>query len=106
MTASVRGPLTSMFGVRVYIEKARTPSIERPTSNFEVEPMPPDSRSDLELVEALNAGDASAFDALYYRHRDWVVRLARRFSGHGDDALDVLQETFACLAGKFPGFRL
>jgi RNA polymerase sigma-70 factor (ECF subfamily) len=69
-------------------------------------PGQPHARSDAELVRALNAGDASAFDGLYYRHRDWVVRLARRFTGHDDDALDVLQETFSYLFRKFPGFVL
>lgn len=66
----------------------------------------PDPRTDLDLVAALNRGDASAFDALYARHRDWVVRLARRFAGNDADALDVLQETFAYLLRKFPGFAL
>lgn len=70
------------------------------------DPPQPDPRPDLELVRALNAGDASAFDGLYYRHRDWVVRLAHRFTGNGDDALDVLQETFSYLFRKFPGFVL
>jgi RNA polymerase sigma-70 factor (ECF subfamily) len=69
-------------------------------------PGQPDARSDAQLVRALNAGDATAFDAIYYRHRDWVVRLARRFTGHDDDALDVLQETFSYLFRKFPGFVL
>ena len=69
-------------------------------------PAQPDSRSDRELVRALNAGDVSAFDALYYRYRDWVVRLAHRFTGNADDALDVLQETFSYVFRKFPGFRL
>src|SRR5688500_564740 len=63
-------------------------------------------RSDQQLVEALNAGDVRAFDALYRRHRDWVVRLAVRFTGNEDDALDVLQETFSYVFRKFPGFRL
>jgi len=65
-----------------------------------------DPRDDQTLVEAINRGDAAAFEALYYRYRDWVVRLARRFTGNDADALDVLQETFAYLLGKFPGFRL
>jgi RNA polymerase sigma-70 factor (ECF subfamily) len=65
-----------------------------------------DPRSDAELVRALNGGDASAFDGIYYRHRDWVVRLAQRFTGNGDDALDVLQETFSYFFRKFPGFVL
>ena len=65
-----------------------------------------DSRTDVQLVAALNGGDALAFDALYYRHRDWVGRLARRFTGSDDDALDVLQDAFAYLFRKFPGFVL
>ena len=65
-----------------------------------------DPRSDQQLVAAINAGEGAAFDALYFRYRDWVVRLAHRFTGHGDDALDVLQETFAYVFRKFPGFRL
>jgi len=65
-----------------------------------------DPRSDSDLVAALNRGDASAFDALYFRHRDWVLRLAHRLSGNAEDALDVMQETFAYLFGKFPGFVL
>ena len=62
--------------------------------------------SDQELIDALNAGDVRAFDALYHRYRDWVVRLAVRFTGNNDDALDVLQDTFGYVFRKFPGFRL
>jgi len=65
-----------------------------------------DEREDQQLIAALNAGDGSAFDTLYYRYRDWVMRLAFRFTANQDDALDVLQETFAYLFGKFPGFIL
>jgi RNA polymerase sigma-70 factor (ECF subfamily) len=43
---------------------------------------------------------------LYRRHRDWVAALAERHTGNRDDALDVLQETFAYLFGRFPGFML
>jgi RNA polymerase sigma-70 factor (ECF subfamily) len=65
-----------------------------------------DPRSDAELIAAANHGDEAAFASLYFRHRDWAVRLARRFTGNDDDALDVLQETFAYLFRKFPGFHL
>jgi RNA polymerase sigma-70 factor (ECF subfamily) len=65
-----------------------------------------DARNDLELIAAINDGDAAAFEALYFRHRDWVVGLAHRFTGDGDSALDVMQETFLYLLRKFPGFRL
>jgi len=74
--------------------------------------------SDQELIELVNQGDADAFEALYRRYRDWVYRLAWRFTGNQQDALDVLQETFTYLLGKcysakysatkheFPGFSL
>lgn len=62
--------------------------------------------SDEELLERAKRGDAEAFEALYYRHRDRVYRLARRFTGSDADALDVLQETFAYLLRKLPGLRL
>ncbi len=66
----------------------------------------PDPRTDQELVEALNRGEAGAFEAIYFRYRDWVGRLAQRFVGNENDALDVLQETFLYLHRKFPGFVL
>lgn len=69
-------------------------------------PGQPDPRTDEALVAAADAGDASAFAALYYRHRDWVVRLAYRVTGDADLSLDVLQDVFAYLLARFPGFRL
>lgn len=62
--------------------------------------------SDQELIELANQGDAKAFEALYLRYRDWIHRLAWRFTGNCEDALDVLQETSIYLLGKFPGFKL
>ncbi len=65
-----------------------------------------DPRSDQDLVAQANAGRAEAFEALYERHRDWVLRLAVRMTGDREQALDVLQETFLYLLKKFPGFEL
>jgi RNA polymerase sigma-70 factor (ECF subfamily) len=70
------------------------------------QPGQPDSRTDHALLEAVGGGDVSAFEVLYYRHRDWVARLARRFTGDSHLALDVLQDTFAYLLRKLPGLRL
>lgn len=65
-----------------------------------------DPRSDRELVRACNEGNARdaprAFDALYERHRNYVVRVALRFVRDRDMALDVLQETFSYLLRRFP----
>lgn len=65
-----------------------------------------DPRSDDALIQAANGGDEAAFEAIYYRYRNWVHNLAWRFTGRHDETLDVLQETFTYLLTKFPGFRL
>ncbi len=65
-----------------------------------------DNQSDQDLAEAMNRGDVEAFNQLYRRYRDWVMRLAFRFTGNHEDALDVVQETFAYLVRKCPGFKL
>jgi RNA polymerase sigma-70 factor, ECF subfamily len=61
---------------------------------------------DEELLQRANDGEPEAFEALYRRYRDWVHRLAWRFTGNRQDALDVLQETFLYLLKKLPGLRL
>ena len=65
-----------------------------------------DSRSDQELIAAANLGEAGAFEALYFRYRDWVTALAYRLTGDHGLSLDVLQETFLYFLQKFPGFTL
>jgi len=62
--------------------------------------------TDQELIAAINGGDESAFELLYWRYRDWVVNLAYRFTGDAELALDVMQETFLYFVKKFPGFKL
>jgi RNA polymerase sigma-70 factor (ECF subfamily) len=70
-------------------------------------PTPPDDpRSDQELVDACNAGDAEAFGAIYRRYRGWAIGVAYRFTGERESALDVAQEAFVYLLSRFPGFRL
>ena len=65
-----------------------------------------DTRSDKALIDACNHGDAReatrAFETLYRRHKDYIVRVALRFVPDNDAALDVLQETFSYLLSKFP----
>lgn len=61
--------------------------------------------SDQLLLDAIRRGDADAFETLYFRHRDWVHRLALRFASDQDEALDVLQETFAYLLKRAQGPR-
>jgi RNA polymerase sigma-70 factor (ECF subfamily) len=63
-------------------------------------------RSDAELIRQARSGDKAAFEGLYYRHRDWVYRLSFRFISDREQALDVLQETFAYLLRKIPTLEL
>ncbi len=67
---------------------------------------PPDRRTDQELIAAANAGDCGAFEAIYERYRDWVLRVAWRYNPDRDEAMDAVQETFLYLLRKFPGFKL
>ncbi len=62
----------------------------------------PGPTPDADLLDALGRGTIAAFEELYQRHRDWVLRLAYRFTGRQDDARDVLQDTFAYLLRKTP----
>ena len=64
------------------------------------------SRTDQDLIAAINRGDVEAFEDLYRRYRDWVARLAFRFTHDEDLALDVMQEVFVYFMKKFPGFEL
>ncbi len=71
-----------------------------------VEKSSSEQTSDVELVALCNDGSSSeaarAFEALYARHKDYVIRVAMRYVTDPDAALDVLQETFTYLLRKFP----
>lgn len=58
------------------------------------------------MIDRINAGEADAFNLLYYRHRDWIFRMAWRITGSPHHADDVIQEVFRYFLGKFPGFEL
>lgn len=61
---------------------------------------------DGELVALCNDGDASsaegAFNELYRRHKDFVLRTALSVVHDNSLALDALQETFSYLLRQFP----
>ena len=61
---------------------------------------------DRALVERARAGDTGAFEELYGLHRERIMALALRFTGHRDDASDVVQEAFAYLVRKLPELDL
>ncbi len=65
-----------------------------------------DPRSDAALVQTCNQDDSraaqAAFEAIYLRHKDYVLRVALRFTPDIDLALDALQDTFVQLLRRFP----
>jgi RNA polymerase sigma-70 factor, ECF subfamily len=62
-------------------------------------------RSDEELVEACQAGDASAFDVLVARWEDRIRGAAFRFLGSEEEARDVAQEAFLKAYRALSGFK-
>ncbi len=66
----------------------------------------PGQPSDAELVRRCNEADANtagqAFNALYDRHKDFVLRVALSVVHDHSLALDALQETFTALLTRFP----
>ncbi len=46
------------------------------------------------LTSAAAQGDEEAFAALMRRHKTWLYRFIRRYSGDSDEAYDLLQDTF------------
>jgi len=65
-----------------------------------------DALSDEALVEACNRGNGAesfeAFGALYRRHRDYVLRIALRYTEDRELAADALQDVFTWLLRQFP----
>ncbi len=57
--------------------------------------MTADREADRDLVRRCLSGDREAFGGLVTRHQERVYRLARRFLGNHEDALETTQETFA-----------
>ncbi len=66
---------------------------------------PDQRRSDAALVRRA-ATDADAFRELYLQHREFVYRVARRYSATDEDALDAAQDTFVYLLRKLPALKL
>ena len=52
------------------------------------------------------SNDVAGYESLYRQHRDWVFKVAYRFTGNRDDSLDVLQEVFIYLLNRFPTLEL
>ncbi len=64
----------------------------------------PVSRDD-DLVRRAQAGDASAFRALFVEHRAEVARLVQRMVGPRADLEDLVQEVFLQVHRSLDGFR-
>lgn len=61
-------------------------------------------RSDAELAERVQQGDAEAFDALVERHMRRAFSVALRLLGQREDAEDIVQETFLVTLQKIDSF--
>jgi RNA polymerase sigma-70 factor (ECF subfamily) len=101
--------LPSLASTSVAVSACRLACLAKPRvehSSEHSQDSPRDLRTDKELIADINAGDSDAFEALYFRYRDWVTTQALRMTNDHALALDVLQETFLYVLRKFPGFQL
>jgi RNA polymerase sigma-70 factor (ECF subfamily) len=67
--------------------------------------VPPDQRSDAELLADHVGGDADAFGVLFARHRDRLWAIALRTMGNPDDAADGLQDGLVAAYRRAGSFR-
>lgn len=56
--------------------------------------MTPEAESDHDLVKRAAAGDRAAFEIIVRRHKQPLFRFIRRYVGNGDDAYDLVQDSF------------
>jgi RNA polymerase sigma factor (sigma-70 family) len=64
-----------------------------------------DERDDERLARRISQGDASAVRLLFDEHAASIYRLLYRLLGDGDDAHDVLQESFLRAIREIDGYR-
>jgi RNA polymerase sigma-70 factor (ECF subfamily) len=64
-----------------------------------------DARSDLELLEAIRAGDATAFDILYDRYFQRVYHFSYARVRNRADAEEAVQETFTAVYRSIDAYR-
>ena len=57
------------------------------------------------LVLAFQSGDSSAFDRLFHRYKDRVLRTAFLITGNHCDSENVLQESFIKVWGSLPALK-
>lgn len=69
---------------------------------YQLRPETPDREPDAALVRRAQAGDASAFDALYRRSLSNVRGMAFMLSASGEDLEDAVQETFVAVLDGLP----
>lgn len=66
-------------------------------ARYRVDPFPTQQdfmQSDEQLIEAVQAGDAAAFESLVLRHGDRFFNFMLRLTGNRQDAEDMVQEAF------------
>jgi len=69
-------------------------------------PIPPDDRTDAQLVRSAGQGDAEAFAALYHRHKQFAMAIAWRYVRDREAAADIVQDAFVYLIRKLPTLTL
>lgn len=69
-------------------------------TNLSAQPTPREYTIDADLVPHLHAGDLAAFNAIYHRHRRWILNLAFRFARDHHVAVEALESVMAEIASE------
>jgi RNA polymerase sigma-70 factor (ECF subfamily) len=73
--------------------------------SFQTAPRPSDKPPDMELVERVRAGDASAMEALMRRHNRMLFRTARAILRDDAEAEDAVQDAYIAAHRALGAFR-
>jgi RNA polymerase sigma-70 factor (ECF subfamily) len=63
------------------------------------------ARSDKQLAELVLAGDESAFEEIFDRHKRLVAAIAARYFRRPDQVEEIIQISFSKMYFELPGFR-
>jgi len=93
---------TNIYRRREGSEMNLQPSLER---EFHAVAKRPYTYGDHDIVEALRLRESSAAETLVTRYGERAYRLARRITGNGQDAEEVVQDAFWTVIRKIDTFR-
>lgn len=89
----------------LFVQSQSPASARKPSSADNDDRPGHDDHSDADLIERAGRGDGEAFAGIVHRHTAALYRVSYRMLGQRSEAEDVVQECFARLWTRAPGWR-